>query len=355
MSFFTHIHTPKNVVSQCATTRTDMMRFLRRAGAGAAIFLTCASVSFTNASAEKLYFNAKEFLPTEKVDRLHKKCKKDDRTLHTVAHHGDWRRQAKHTPTQDSSQCVNLTPNDYARRAEEKYGIPNGLLSALAYVESKCNPYAVHAKGRAHYFKTKGEAVHFVNTMRGQGVRNIDVGYMQLNVPSHISQFRSIDHMLDIGHNIHYAAQLLKQLHKRYGNWPHAVERYRSIFCDASRQYQGHVYKVWNAGHGLRHNYAQRIVASVAVQHYRVKTKHNPNPRVYAVSHAQPAVSVPRIQQPLHKAHSHTDLPKVWKTTYNDGFLKKRQTQYNYQNAHFLQPPGILEQLTKPIAKILKA
>lgn len=127
---------------------------------------------------------------------------------------------------------------------ENKYGIPENLLMAIAYVESKCHPYAINARQRGYYFKSKKDAVSFVKDLRAQGVRNINVGLMQLNVPSHIHKFRTIDDMLDISRNIHFAAKLLSRLYQNYGSWTKAVERYKSSFCEESRRYQQYVYSM---------------------------------------------------------------------------------------------------------------
>lgn len=328
------------------TTRTCMKRLLKRAMPSLVLFLACSYAS--HASANELYFNAKKFLHTKKSN---KKDKQLDQTLHVIAHPGDWQNQAHYTTCAHKSK-VNLTPNDYARKAEQDYGIPTGLLSALAFVESKCTPYAVHAKGRGHFFNTKAEAVHFVNTMRAQGVRNIDVGYMQLNVPSHISQFRSIDQMLDIESNIRYAARLLKQLYKRYGNWPHAVERYRSVFCDESRRYQAHVYQVWGTGQGLRHNYARRTVAIVDAPNAPVPLQRKPKPRVYAISHhTAQKTCIPDSATHLKKSHHiHTHTPSIWNTTYHSEFLRSQRTDHH---SYLTKKVSFLDQLTKPIAHIL--
>jgi hypothetical protein len=138
-----------------------------------------------------------------------------------------------------------LTPaHKHAQDAEKRHGIPENLLTAIAHVESKCSPYAVNAQGRGHYFKSHEQATKFVEELRAQGVRNINVGYMQLNVPSHLKRFSSVHAMLDVKRNIDFAAALLVKLHRIYGSWPRAVERYKSNFCSESKRYQNHVYSI---------------------------------------------------------------------------------------------------------------
>ncbi len=134
---------------------------------------------------------------------------------------------------------------NHAREAEQRHKIPENLLTAIAHVESKCTPYAINAKGRGYYFSTKEKAVQFVNTLRAQGVKNMNIGYMQLNLPSHIKRFKSIDDMLDIKKNIDFAAALLARLYKQYGSWPRAVEAYKSGCSEATKRYQAHVYHIW--------------------------------------------------------------------------------------------------------------
>lgn len=126
--------------------------------------------------------------------------------------------------------------------AEGKHGIPDNLLTAIAHMESKCSPYAVNARGRGFYFKTKEEAVAFVEQLIEEGTTDINIGYMQLHYPSHKNRFASVADMIDPSHNIAYAAKLLKSLYKTYGSWEKAVERYKSDFCESSRQYQRQVY-----------------------------------------------------------------------------------------------------------------
>lgn len=150
-----------------------------------------------------------------------------------------------------SSLCARLSANlkptinalSHAREAEKKYGIPENLLTAIAYVESKHSPYAVNAKGRGFYFKTKEQAAQFIRTMQKQGV-DANIGYMQLNLRSHRGRFKSIEDMLELRNNIDFAAKLLCNLHRRYGSWPRAVERYKSRFCAGSKRYQNMVFSL---------------------------------------------------------------------------------------------------------------
>jgi hypothetical protein len=129
-----------------------------------------------------------------------------------------------------------------AHDAEKKHGIPENLLTAIAHVESKCSPWAVNARGQGYYFRSKEEAVAFIQKLISEGTTDINIGYMQLHYPSHKNKFSSVADMIDLSKNIEYAASLLKRLHAVYGSWERAVERYKSDFCDSSRHYQRKVY-----------------------------------------------------------------------------------------------------------------
>lgn len=135
----------------------------------------------------------------------------------------------------------NLTKK-YAKEAELKHGIPENLLLAIAHFESNRSPFAVNAQGRGFYFKTKEEAASFIDNLAAQGVRNMNVGFMQLNYPSHRKRFKSAEDMLDVKQNIAYAAKLLKALYAKTGNWEKAVELYKGGYCDSSTSYRKKIF-----------------------------------------------------------------------------------------------------------------
>jgi len=79
--------------------------------------------------------------------------------------------------------------------AEEKYGLPRGLLDAMAYVESGYNASAISNKGA--------------------------VGIMQIIPKYHpnVDPTRPVD-------SIYYAGQYMAKLFNRYGNWRVALAAY---------------------------------------------------------------------------------------------------------------------------------
>lgn len=134
---------------------------------------------------------------------------------------------------------------DHICIAEKQKGLPEGLLQAIAQIESKLNPFIVNAAGKAHFFSSRQAAADFVREKQKQGFRNISVGPMQLHVPSHRHRFNSLEDMLDPQQNIAYAAALLKRLEKQHGSAEAAVRHYHSPNPVASRQYQNRVFGAW--------------------------------------------------------------------------------------------------------------
>ena len=128
---------------------------------------------------------------------------------------------------------------------EKKYGIPDKLLAAIAIVESKKSPWAINAEGRSRFFHTKEEAVKHVQYLKQKGVRNINIGYMQINLQSHGRHFKTVGDLLTPYDNIAYAAQLIKKLYRQYGSWGLAVRFYHSGSSVYNIPYQNRVLKAW--------------------------------------------------------------------------------------------------------------
>ncbi len=135
---------------------------------------------------------------------------------------------------QQSSQCtVGIAA------AEARFGTAPGLLSAIARAESgrpvpplpglQPWPWAVNADGAAKYFDSKAAAVAWTKQALGRGVRQIDVGCMQINLQSHPQAFRDMDEAFDPARNADYAARFLLRLRDDAGgNWFVATGYYHS-------------------------------------------------------------------------------------------------------------------------------
>jgi soluble lytic murein transglycosylase-like protein len=129
---------------------------------------------------------------------------------------------------------------------EKKYDIPPNLLTAIAKVESANSPWAIYALGRSRIFSNKNAAIKHIKSLIQQGVTNINVGYMQINLASHRRKFKTLEDSITPYHNIAYAAHLIKRLYLRYGSWESAVRFYHSQSPVYNLPYQQKVFKAWN-------------------------------------------------------------------------------------------------------------
>lgn len=139
--------------------------------------------------------------------------------------------------------------------AERAYGIPAHLLDAISVVESgrwddqrKATvawPWTVMAQGNGKFFPTKGEAIAEVQRLRRAGVRNIDVGCMQVNLQYHPDAFATLEEAFDPVTNVAYAARFLKGLYGATNHWPTAAAYYHSQTPELAAEYKAKLMKVW--------------------------------------------------------------------------------------------------------------
>lgn len=143
-------------------------------------------------------------------------------------------------------------------KAERSYSIPSQLLDAISLVESGkydaesravlAWPWTVMAEGEGRYFPTKAEAVAEVKKLKARGVRNIDVGCMQVNLMYHGENFASLDDAFDPATNVGYAARFLRGLYASTNHWPTAASYYHSQTPHLAAVYRDKLMKVWSAG-----------------------------------------------------------------------------------------------------------
>lgn len=140
----------------------------------------------------------------------------------------------------DSTDCSKIIS-----QIETEYSIPKNLLAAVAMVESGQKPFAVHSRGRAHYFTTHADAVKYVTAQVQKG-GNLYLGTMQICFKSHRKELKSIEHALNPYNNIRFAGKLLQSLYKKHGTWFDAVKHYNA----SSRRvaYTKRVMAIWG-GH----------------------------------------------------------------------------------------------------------
>lgn len=147
--------------------------------------------------------------------------------------------------------CLNAT-----RAVERREGIPKNLLGAIALTESGrydaesgenfAWPWTVTAEGKGRYFATEAEARAEVEILLSQGVRNIDVGCMQINMHYHWNAFETLDHAFDPVENAAYAAKFLKEKYAETRHWLNAAGQYHSQTPENFRPYRIKVLSYWN-------------------------------------------------------------------------------------------------------------
>ncbi|MFC1674223.1 murein transglycosylase, partial [Pseudomonadota bacterium] len=121
---------------------------------------------------------------------------------------------------------------------ERGQAIPKGLLHAISMAESgRWNadneaivawPWTVTTGGQGHFLPNRADAVAFVKSLQADGVENIDVGCMQINLKYHPDAFVSIEHAFDPNANAAYAATFLKERFGVNRSWMQAAGDYHS-------------------------------------------------------------------------------------------------------------------------------
>ncbi|OUS12338.1 hypothetical protein A9Q97_06125 [Rhodospirillales bacterium 47_12_T64] len=151
---------------------------------------------------------------------------------------------------EDSDVCAGIIT-----KAEMRKTIPLHLLRAISLVESgkwdKAKqarvawPWTVMAEGKGRYLTSKEAAIDEVRMLKAKGVKNIDVGCMQVNLYHHSNAFRSLDEAFDPYKNVDYAAQFLVDLRRKSPSWTSAIGRYHSYNQEFSTPYRRKVLKAW--------------------------------------------------------------------------------------------------------------
>ncbi len=139
--------------------------------------------------------------------------------------------------------------------AEQKHGLPPGLLGAIAKVESgrpitgmgdvRAWPWTIDADGQGQFLESKAAAVAWVQQALTRGVKFVDVGCLQVDLQMHPGAFRSLDEAFDPGINADYAARYLRSLYgEAGGDWDVAVGLYHSHTPDLAAAYRNRVAQV---------------------------------------------------------------------------------------------------------------
>ena len=143
--------------------------------------------------------------------------------------------------------------------AETSQAIPAHLLRAISLAESGrwdphdqasvAWPWTVTARGTGQFFPTKEAAVNAVRALQESGVRNIDVGCLQINLRYHPQAFADLETAFDPAANAAYAARFLAALNHQTGSWT-AAARYHSATPKFARPYRARVIRLWNESRG---------------------------------------------------------------------------------------------------------
>lgn len=137
-----------------------------------------------------------------------------------------------------------------AARAGTAEGIPDGLLPAIALVESGHAdgkggrapwPWTLNQGGESHYLDSKDQALAVLEDILSTGTTNVDLGCMQLNWRWHAKAFSGPEEMLDPVANTAYAARFLKELKNQLGSWELATAAYHSTDPERGRGYVARV------------------------------------------------------------------------------------------------------------------
>lgn len=162
-------------------------------------------------------------------------------------------------------------------QAEEGARLPGELLTAISHVESgRWNPqkkalfawpWTVTNGPDGQYFPTKDAAIAHVKKLQARGIRNIDVGCMQINLRYHPNAFENLESALDPETNARYAVTLLKRLHNAHKSWGEAIRRYHSATEKFNRPYHDKVVRQWNAARSnAAELHRQRVIATHRAQ-----------------------------------------------------------------------------------------
>jgi soluble lytic murein transglycosylase-like protein len=125
-------------------------------------------------------------------------------------------------------------------RASAESGVPLNVLYSVGLTETgrrgKLDPYTMNVDGREVRSESLNEAMARFAEAKAHGAKLIDIGCMQINARWHGARFASLAAMFDPTLNVEYAANFLKSLKAKEGNWTLAVARYNAGPDNASAE-----------------------------------------------------------------------------------------------------------------------
>ena len=82
------------------------------------------------------------------------------------------------------------------------------------------------ARGKGRFYPSKEQAIVAVRQLKAEGVRNIDVGCMQINLMYHPKAFGRLEQAFDPGANARYAGRLFSKLRRANKSIMRAIAHY---------------------------------------------------------------------------------------------------------------------------------
>src|SRR5579859_7281420 len=157
-------------------------------------------------------------------------------------------------------------------RQEKLQAIPDRLLHAISLVESGrwdadhratlAWPWTVMAEGEGRFLPSKDAAIAEVKKLQARGVRNIDVGCMQVNLLAHPDAFATLGEALAPRTNVAYAGRFLNDLYAQDNNWGQAGAHYHSQTPSEAAPYKAKLMTVWDKARGMSDTRVQLASAS---------------------------------------------------------------------------------------------
>ena len=139
--------------------------------------------------------------------------------------------------------------------AEARYRLPQGLLLAMALVESGHTdpatdlvapwPWTIQAGGHGYFFSSSAEAIREAKLLLKGGNGYIDVGCLQVDLYHHPEAFPSLEAAFDPTTNVDYAARYLRSLALARGSWLEAIAAYNAGAPAAGLAYLDKVLYLW--------------------------------------------------------------------------------------------------------------
>ncbi len=143
-----------------------------------------------------------------------------------------------------------------ARAAAERHGLPDGLLEAIALVETGTTrggargpwPWTLNIEGEGRWFDSRAEARRAAEAAIRAGRTSTDIGCFQINWRWHGEAFESVDAVLEPALGADYAARFLKGLAAEAGDWMTAAGWYHSRTEAHATRYRALVARLFEGG-----------------------------------------------------------------------------------------------------------